>query len=109
MGLLTDGSGRLHISTNGASFRDIIDGTSNTLMIVEAKRDIAWSKPDDIPYDPKKPIPELGGYFEGGFHAALCDGSVHFLATNIAEATLRAMISRNGREEIDWRKEIQKR
>jgi len=103
------GSPGPRIETDGISFTEIRDGTSNTLMIVEAKRNIPWSKPEDIPYDPKKPIPELGGYFEGGFHAARCDGAVFFLPNSIAEATLRAMISRNGREVIDWRKEVGKR
>ena len=45
--------------------RDITDGTSNTLMIVEAKRNIPWTKPEDLSFDPDKPVPELGGFVEG--------------------------------------------
>jgi len=56
----------------------ITDGTSNTIMLVEAKRDIPWTKPEDIPYDPNKPVPKLGGGFEMDFFIALADGSVHF-------------------------------
>jgi hypothetical protein len=36
----------------GVAFRQVTDGTSNTLAVVEAKRDIPWTKPEDIPYDP---------------------------------------------------------
>ena len=50
------------------------DGTSNTLLVVEAKADIPWTKPEDLQYDPKKPLPKLGGYFAGGFNAAMADG-----------------------------------
>ncbi|MCY2967856.1 MAG: DUF1559 domain-containing protein, partial [Planctomycetota bacterium] len=59
---------------------DITDGTSNTLMIVEAKRAIPWTKPEDIPYDAEKEIPKLGGFFQGGFSAAFCDGAVRFIS-----------------------------
>ena len=41
-----------------------------TIMLVEAKRDIPWSKPEDIPFDPDKPVPALGGFFPGIFLAA---------------------------------------
>ena len=83
------------------SFADIRNGTSNTLMIVEAKRNIPWSKPEDIPYDPKKPIPELGGFSDDGFHAAMCNGSVQLFPKSISEKTLRALITRDGGEPID--------
>ncbi len=76
-------------------FSDIRDGTSNTLMLVEAKRDIPWTKPEDIPYDPQKPIPALGGWFEAGFHAAMCDGSVQFFRKEIPRETLRSLIERS--------------
>src|SRR5690606_15284814 len=34
----------------GTQFKEITDGTSNTLMIVEAQRDIPWTRPEDIFY-----------------------------------------------------------
>ena len=82
----------------GTPIREIRDGMSNTLMIVEAKRAVPWTKPEDIPYNPEKPIPELGGYFEGGFNAAYCDGSVRFMADSIDEKPLRGLISKSGGE-----------
>ena len=77
----------------GTPFAKIRDGAANTLLIVEAKRSVPWTKPEDIPYDPEKPIPKLGGCFEGGFHAGLCDGSVRFISESIDEKVLRAMIN----------------
>ena len=57
--------------------RSFADGTSNILAVVEAAEPCIWSKPDDLPYDPKKPLPKLGGLFDGDFHVLLVDGSVH--------------------------------
>ncbi|MGD0656192.1 MAG: hypothetical protein ABSA16_17795 [Thermoguttaceae bacterium] len=37
-----------------------------------------------IPYDPDKPLPELGGYFEDGFCVGMADGAVHFFSTTIS-------------------------
>jgi hypothetical protein len=64
-------------------------------MIVEAARAVPWTKPEDLPYDEKKPLPKLGGIFGGGFHAALCDGSVRFWAKPPSETTLRNAITRD--------------
>ncbi len=54
----------------------IPDGTSNTIMVVEADEPCIWTKPDDLPYDSDKTLPKLGGMFEGDFHVAMADGSV---------------------------------
>lgn len=76
---------------------DITDGTSNTLMIVEAKRDIPWSKPEDIAYpdDRTKALPELGGFFKQGFLAGFGDGSVRMIFKSIDKTTLQNLIERN--------------
>ncbi|MFP6762593.1 MAG: DUF1559 domain-containing protein, partial [Planctomycetaceae bacterium] len=39
------------------------------------------------------PIPQFGGYHHGGFHAALADGSVRFLADSLDQNTLRNAIN----------------
>jgi len=81
------------------TIRAIRDGTSNTVGVVEAKRSIPWSKPEDISYDPKKQLPELGGFFEGGFHVGFLDGSVLFIPKDeIDDETLRAMFTHAGGE-----------
>ena len=48
------------------NFTAIQDGLSNTLMVVEAGTSVLWSKPDDIPFDEKGVLPELGGDFDPG-------------------------------------------
>lgn len=80
------------------TIRKIRDGTSNTVAIVEAKRSIPWSKPEDIPFATEKPLPKLGGFFNDGFHVGFLDGSVVFLPSDFDEKTLRAMITHASRE-----------
>jgi hypothetical protein len=79
---------------------DFPDGTSNTIMLVEAAGAVPWTKPDDLPFDPDptKPLPKLGGHFRGGFNAALCDGATHFIRKTVSDMTLRAAITRDGGE-----------
>ncbi|MGI8980015.1 MAG: M56 family metallopeptidase [Pirellulaceae bacterium] len=78
---------------DGIRFQEILDGTSNTICIVEAKRDIPWTKPEDIAYDPKGKAPKLGGFYEDGFHVGVCDGQARFQPGNISEDALRAYLS----------------
>jgi hypothetical protein len=39
-------------------------------MVVEAAEAVPWTKPADLPYDPKQPLPKLGGMFKDVFNAA---------------------------------------
>ena len=74
---------------------DIPDGTSNTLGVVEAGPPVPWSKPADISYDARKPVPSLAGPFANVRNVAALDGSVHGLKPNLDETTLRRLISPN--------------
>lgn len=86
--------------TQGVELMAIRDGTSNTIAIVEAQRSIPWTKPEDIAYEPSKPLPKFGGYEPNVFEAAFCDGSVRAIAHNIDDAMLRALFTKAGGEII---------
>jgi hypothetical protein len=87
----------------GVEINHITDGTANTIAIVEAKRGIPWTKPEDIPYDPAKQPPQLGGFFQGGFCVAFGDGSAHFGAEPIKDSALKAFISPAAGDRIDYK------
>ncbi len=84
----------------GTQFQQITDGSSNTILAVEAKREIPWTKPEDIPFDLNAPLPELGGFTPEGFDAVLADGAVRYIKKSINPMTLKALITRDGGEVI---------
>lgn len=78
---------------------EIIDGTSNTIMAVEAKDPVIWSKPADLPLPKDKTkLPALGGMFSNGFHVLMCDGSVRMMALEQTSEAMRPLISPRGRD-----------
>ena len=79
------------------------DGTSNTLGVVEAGPPVEWTKPADIAYDPKKPLPKLDGPFTNVLIAATADGAVHTFRRDLDETTLRRLIERADGEPVSSR------
>lgn len=85
----------------GTGFQEITDGTSNTIAIVEANREIPWTKPQDIEFDlSQDKMPELGIVPEGWI-VGICDGSVRFVSKSIDLATWKKLLTRAGGEVID--------
>lgn len=82
------------------TFAAIVDGTSNTIMVVEATDPVPWSQPTDLPYAPDQPLPKLG-LGSRTFNALMADGSVHALPKDTDERTIRALITRNGGEMVE--------
>jgi hypothetical protein len=97
--------------------RDFPDGINDTILLVEARDTVPWTKPADLAYDPHGPLPVLGRVpFPGriliGAHrqrdvrpmVAMVNAATFSLNPNVSEATLRAAITRNGRETLgpDW-------
>lgn len=94
------------------NFKEISDGTSNTLLILEAcGTNIIWSEPRDIdvlntPFGVNLPGPSKGlssgtisGYHVAGAHVAFADGSVRFVPSTTSPAILKSAISASGNEE----------
>jgi Protein of unknown function (DUF1559) len=80
----------------GTKFTQFTDGTSNTILAFEAAEGVPWTKPDEIEFDPQKPmLPHLR--FEGDKVCQLLfvDGSVRAVPKTLAENVLKLLIQRD--------------
>ena len=84
----------------GTRVAEITDGTSNTIQAIESDLEIPWTKPEDFPYNPERPIPGFGKLHPGGSDVAFADGAVRFLKVSINLNVLRALFTRAGGEVI---------
>ena len=89
------------LAPRAVTITDVVDGTSNTLLVVEAAKAVPWTKPEDLPYSPDARVPALGGPFREVIHAAVADGSVRCLDKNAPNHMLRRGITRNDRLYFD--------
>jgi hypothetical protein len=94
----------------GASVKvaEVTDGLSLTIMAAEANEEnaVVWTKPDDLPFDPKNPLAGLARPGQSHFLAAMGDGSTRRISTKLDAETLRRAFIRNDglRVELDDRK-----
>ncbi len=78
----------------------ITDGSSLTLMMVEADADraVTWTKPADHAFSARTPFAGLGKLRPGGFLAAFADGAVRFISSNVDPGILKAMVTKSMRD-----------
>ena len=88
----------------GRVIREFTDGTSNTILIVEADDEhaVVWTQPADLAYDPANPAAGLGGHFGKGFVTGSADSAVHYLPLDANAETLRQLFTPAGREPVRW-------
>lgn len=87
----------------GPSFRQITDGSSNTIMIVEVAGSAAvpWTKPQDWRFDPNNPTRDLGDAFPGGCVVGMCDGSALFLPEDTNPEDVKALFTRSAGDAVN--------
>lgn len=85
-------------------FRDVTDGLSNTIMVVESSREasVPWTKPEDLTIDLNNPLAETGDSHPGGFNVLFGDGAVRFIANSIDLETFKGLLTRNGAEVVNF-------
>jgi len=78
---------------------DTTDGTSNTVMVVEAcQANIPWMKPQDLPENGLPPVGDPNGISSkhtGGAHVLMADGSVRFISQFVNQNVINALTTRN--------------
>lgn len=89
------GPGTMFEGREGINISRVKDGTAHTIMAVEVDdaQAVIWTKPDDLPYDPKEPARGLGGLYKDFFCAVFCDGAVRVIKLPCPDDNLRAAFS----------------
>jgi RNA polymerase sigma factor (sigma-70 family) len=77
------------------SFAEVTDGLSNTIGVVEAGPPVPWSKPADIHYDRKKPLPPMTGPYANVRNVSMMDGGVQAFRPKLDETVWRHLIEPN--------------
>jgi hypothetical protein len=82
---------------SGLSYKDVPDGTSKTILYVEAipDRAVIWTKPEDWQVDLAKPLEVLNWPGELGFIYGRVDGSGHRQTLPMEEERMRRLLQRN--------------
>ncbi len=96
------GNGALFQEGAGTGIQTVTDGTSNTIMVVESKDGVPWSKPDDLKFDPeaKPSLYGAGSPHPNGFNTGFADGSVRFIKNSVSLQVWKALITRASGEVI---------
>ena len=107
-------AGAIFDSAGGIPISEVKDGTSNTLLVLEAcGTEIIWTDPRDVDASTVEisvngPGPVKGrsdsmisSWHYGGAQVGLADGSVRFMDKNIDAAVLKNLMTKDGGEPIE--------
>lgn len=93
--------GRNPVPKDALTLAGFKDGTPNTILVVEAADPVEWTRPDDLDAGLGAPFPHMGNFHRGNkFQAVFGDGTVRLLRSDLPEATLRALVTHSGGEQL---------
>jgi hypothetical protein len=102
--LLPSGKGTLSPPEGGKlTIGGIADGSSNTILVVVADpaRAVVWTKPDDLPFDPKDPLKGMVRPGQNTIAVVMADGSTRHLPTSTDPKTVAALVTPAGGETVE--------
>lgn len=83
----------------------VMDGTSNTVALVEAGPPVIWYKPEEIEFDANGQLPKMTSPWKTKqINVAFFDASVRQFWLDTDEATWKGLITVNGGETVDTSK-----
>jgi len=104
---VVNGPGALFDGDKPCFLASIRDGTSNTLLVVEAAgAGIPWMEPRDLDFSQMQCVingpggNEIAGHHPGGAVVGFADGSTRFLPSSVSPTAVRALITRAGGEPV---------
>ncbi|MCH8922279.1 MAG: DUF1559 domain-containing protein [Planctomycetes bacterium] len=95
--LAVTGKGTAFEKDAKVSLDTIPDGSSSTILLVEASDEAAviWTKPDDWQFNPDQPLDGLVGQYKTGFLVLFADTAAREIPASVDEDLLRRMVLRN--------------
>jgi hypothetical protein len=96
------GKGAAFDGVKSIRIADLTDGMSYTAMVAIARDAVPWTKPDELLFADKSPLPQLDESDPDGYPLGLLDGSVRILRRGLAQFPiwLRAVITISAGEVI---------
>ena len=87
------------------TFASISDGSSNTILVINAADDLAvqWTKPADISSGDYKSREPKQLFRDSEVNVVLCDGSTHQMSEGVDGRNLQNLILRNDGQVVDVR------
>jgi Protein of unknown function (DUF1559) len=91
-------------SKDVVSFGNIVDGTSNTVFLVEVKPEnaVPWTKPQDYDYDPKNPLAGILVDADGKFAIGIGDGSARMIGNNLPVEMYDYLFRKSDGNAVQW-------
>ena len=92
--LAPTGSGTAFAFIAGINLGRVLDGTGDSILIVEADDDraVQWTRPVDLPLDAANPRSGLGNSDDGGFHAVTIAGETIFVEDSVSDLDVASLL-----------------